>query len=72
MQSPPLVGMNGDVQYYLATLAFNNGEQLEYFIVESSDFNSKLYSLEKLYLLLDFSYSTLIHYKIVTNLKHSL
>ena len=23
--------MNGDVQYYLATLAFNNGKQLEYF-----------------------------------------
>ena len=24
-------GMNGGVQYYLATLAFKNGEQLEYF-----------------------------------------
>ena len=23
--------MNGDVQYYLATLTFNNGKQLEYF-----------------------------------------
>ena len=26
-----LGGMNGDIQYDLATLAFNNGEQLEYF-----------------------------------------
>ena len=29
--APHLGGMNGDVQYYLYTPAFNNGEQLEYF-----------------------------------------
>ena len=44
-------GMNGDFQSDLATLAFKNGEQLEYFIAELSDFNRKLSSLEKLYLL---------------------
>ena len=30
-RSPHLGGINGDVQYDLATLAFKNGEQLEYF-----------------------------------------
>ena len=29
--APHIGGMNGDVQYDLATLAFSNGEQLEYF-----------------------------------------
>ena len=29
--SPNIGGMNGDVQSDLATLTFNNGEQLEYF-----------------------------------------
>ena len=30
-RAPNLGGMNGDVQSDLSTLAFNNGEQLEYF-----------------------------------------
>ena len=30
-RAPHLVRMNGDVQSDIATLAFNNGEQLEYF-----------------------------------------
>ena len=30
-RAPHLVGMNGVVQFDIATLAFNNGEQLEYF-----------------------------------------
>ena len=30
-RAPHLVGTDGDVQYYLSTLAFKNGEQLEYF-----------------------------------------
>ena len=32
-RAPYIVGMNGDVHYDLATLAFNNGEQLEDFHV---------------------------------------
>ena len=43
----------GDVQSDIATLAFNNGEQLEYFITELSDFNIKLSSMKKLYILQD-------------------
>ena len=31
LHSPHLGWMNGDVHYDLSTLAFNNGEQLEYF-----------------------------------------
>ena len=34
-RAPYIEGMNGDVQYDLATLAFNNGEQLE-------DFHSRI------------------------------
>ena len=30
-RAPHLGGINGDVQYNIATLAFKNGEQLEYF-----------------------------------------
>ena len=30
-RAPNLGGMNGDVHYYIATLVFKNGEQLEYF-----------------------------------------
>ena len=56
--APHLGGVNGDVQSDIATLAFKNGEQIEYFIAEFSDFNRKLSSLEKLYLLQDFSSST--------------
>ena len=39
--APHLEGMNGDVQSYLAFLVINNGEQLEVFMAEFSDFNSK-------------------------------
>ena len=38
--APHLGGMNGDVQYYLATLNFKNGEQLE-------DFHSRILRLQQ-------------------------
>ena len=37
---PHIVGTNGDFQYDLATLAFNNGEQLE-------DFHSRILRLQQ-------------------------
>ena len=39
-RAPHLGGMNGDVQYYLATLDFKNGEQLE-------DFHSRILRLQQ-------------------------
>ena len=65
-------GMNVDVQSDLATLKFNNREQLEYFKAELSDFNRKLSSMEKLNLLQDFSSTTRRNCKIETNKNHSL
>ena len=58
-RAPHLGGMNGDVQSDLATLAFNNGEQLEYF--HSSILSKKLCSLDKLSPLPDFYSSTRRH-----------
>ena len=40
-----LVGMDGDVQSYIDTMVFKNGEQREDFISELSDFNKKITSL---------------------------
>ena len=45
-RSPHPGRMNGDFQYDLATLAFKNGEILNIFISEFSDFNSKLSSMK--------------------------
>ena len=39
-RAPHLGGMNGDVQYNLATLAFNNGEQIE-------DYHSRILILQQ-------------------------
>ena len=61
--------MNGDVQYGLATLAFNN---LKVYIAELSDFNGEVSSLDKLYLLQDFFYSTQRHCQGAINSTHSL
>ena len=47
-RAPHLGGINGDVQSDIATLAFRNGEQLEFFIAGFSDSSKKLCSLEKL------------------------
>ena len=55
---PHLGGMNGDVKYDLSTLAFNNVEKKKIFISDFSEFNRKVTSLEKLYLLHEFSSST--------------
>ena len=58
VRDPHLGVMNGDVQSDLATPVFNNGENLNVFIAELSDFNRKLSSLDKLYLLQHLSPST--------------
>ena len=31
VRTPHLIGISGSVQYYLSTLSFNNGKQIEYF-----------------------------------------
>ena len=46
-------GINGDIKYGLDTLEFKNGEKIEDFHSRISEFNRKLTSLEKLYLLQD-------------------
>ena len=65
-------GINGDSQSGLATLLLNNGEQLEFFKAEFSDFNRKFPSLDKMYLLQDFSSIILSHYQRATKSKHAL
>ena len=57
-RAPHIGGMSGYVQSDLSTLTLQNREKLVDFIAELSYFNRKLSSLEKLYLLQDFSSST--------------
>ena len=65
-----LMGMNGDVQSYIATIPLNNGEKIEHFTSEFLEFNRKLPSLEKIYLLHDFFVSAQRNCQIAINSKH--
>ena len=65
-------GINSYVQSDLATLTYNNGQNLKVFIAELSSFNNKSTSLDKLYLLQELSSIKLRHFQRAMNSRPSL
>ena len=64
--------MNGNVKSDLGTLEFKKIENLKILIAELSDFNGKLTSMDKMYLLKGFFSGTKRNYEIDINSRHSL